>query len=136
MALIETLGTDTVLFAFWSAIAFIVGYTALAPWWRSAIGWARVSLDFGIALALSPTLIHLLFGIRVEDDIVFAWYQIGAICFVGLVSLWNLVLVIRLQVSGHWGNILKCWRDIVRNAVVRDAGSAGRRRTRRRNSSL
>jgi len=99
-ALIDTLGTDSVLFAFWSAIAFMVGYTVLAKWWRSEVGWARVSLDFAIALALSPTMVHVITGMRVEESVAFAWYQIGAIALVGLVSLWNLAVVARLQLKG------------------------------------
>lgn len=97
MALLETVGQDVVIFAFCAAVLFLLGYTVLAKWWRSEIGWARVSLDFGIALALSPTMVHVISGARVEDSTAFAWYQIGAVAFVGFVSLWNLVLVARVQ---------------------------------------
>lgn len=97
--LLLSAGTWAVQFAFWAAVAFIVGYTLLAPWWRTPIGWARVSLDAGIALALSPTLIHLWTGMRVEDSVSFAWYQIAAVAFVGCVSLWNLALVARHQLK-------------------------------------
>jgi hypothetical protein len=84
-------------FAFWSAVAFMVGYTLLANWWKSQVGWARISLDFGIALALSPSAIHWLFGARIDNSPGFAWYTIGAIALVGLVSLWNLALVAGIQ---------------------------------------
>lgn len=99
--LLAMLGEDAVLFAFWCAVAFMVGYTALAKWWKSAVGWARISLDFGIAVALSPTMIHVVTGISIENNVAFAWYQIGAIVFVGFVSLWNLALVARIQLR-HW----------------------------------
>jgi hypothetical protein len=95
--LLNNLGLASVQFAFWSAIAFVLGYSILAKWWRSEIGWARVSLDIAIALALSPTLLHVIFGFRVENSIAFAWYQVSVIALVGCVSLWNLALVIRTQ---------------------------------------
>lgn len=117
-ALIDTLGQDAVLFAFWCAIAFLVGYTALAPWWKSEIGWARVSLDLAVALALSPTMIHVVTGARIENSVGFAWYQIGAIVFVGFVSLWNLALVVKAQVTNHR-------RRNGREAADRDAGPEG-----------
>jgi hypothetical protein len=93
----QALGQDVVLFAFFTSLMFIVGYTALAKWWKSEIGWARISLDFGIAVALSPTFLHVTFGIHVDDSPAFAWYTISAIAFVGLVALWNLALVARVQ---------------------------------------
>lgn len=97
--LINNLALASVQFAFYAAILFIVGYTILARWWKTELGWARVSLDFGIALALSPTLIHVAFNVRIENSIAFAWYQIAAVAFVGCVSLWNLALVIRTQLK-------------------------------------
>lgn len=93
----QALGQDVVVFAFISALLFIVGYTVLARWWKSEIGWARISLDFGIAVALSPTIIHIITGVRIVNSAVFGWYTIGAIAFVGSVSLWNLFLVARVQ---------------------------------------
>jgi drug/metabolite transporter (DMT)-like permease len=95
----QELGQDVVLFAFISALVFMAGYTVMAPWWRTAIGRARISLDFGIAVALSPTFLHLMFGIRVENSVFFDWYQICAIAFVGCVSLWNLVIVAKSQLE-------------------------------------
>ena len=96
-AFMKELGQAVVLFSFITALMFIAGYTVLAPWWKSEIGWARVSLDFGIAVALSPTFIHVTFGVHVDNSPAFAWYAISAIAFVGLVSLWNLALVARVQ---------------------------------------
>lgn len=93
----QALGQDVVLFSFITALMFIGGYTLLADWWKSEIGWARISLDFGIAVALSPTFVHVVFGVHIENSPAFAWYTIGAVFFVGLVSLWNLALVARVQ---------------------------------------
>jgi hypothetical protein len=97
----EVAGQAVVLFAFFSAVLFIAGYTVLARWWKSAIGWARISLDFGIAMALSPSFLNMIFGVHVDGSPAFAWYAIAAIAFVGLVSLWNLGIVVRLQLRGH-----------------------------------
>ena len=96
----QTLGQDVVMFAFISALVFMAGYTVLAKWWRTAIGRARISLDFGIAMALSPTFLHMVFGVHVDDSPVFAWYVIASIAFVGLVTLWNLVIVAKSQLEG------------------------------------
>lgn len=98
-AWMQELGQYVVMFAFISSLVFMAGYTALAKWWRSEIGWARISLDFGIAVALSPTFIHVIFGIHVDNSPAFAWYAISAIAFVGCVSLWNLAIVARAQLE-------------------------------------
>jgi hypothetical protein len=123
------LADAVVLFAFISSVLFIAGYTLLAKWWRSDIGWARVSLDFGLAMALSPSVLHMTFGVRVEDSVGFAWYTIGAIAFVGLVSLWNLALVATVQLKRQR-------RPDGGDATYRDAGTEGRYRTRRRKRRL
>lgn len=99
-AFMENLAQYVVMFAFISALLFMAGYTAMAKWWKSEIGWARISLDFGIAVALSPTFLHVIFGIHVDNSPVFAWYTIGAIAFVGCVALWNLAIVARAQLEG------------------------------------
>lgn len=96
-SLMETLGNDAVLFAFFSSVLFMAGYSFLAKWWRTEIGRARISLDLGIALALSPAFLHMAFGIEVDNSTAFGWYTICAIVFVGLVSLWNLAIVARVQ---------------------------------------
>lgn len=94
-------GLDASQFAFWAAVLFMLVYTLMGSWWKSAIGWARISLDFGIALALSPIMLHVLTGIRIESSVFFAWYQITAVVFVGCVSLVNMALVIREQLKGR-----------------------------------
>lgn len=99
--LIADLAIGAVEFSFWSAVLFMVGYTILAPWWKSQIGWARISLDFALALALSPTILHYAFGVKVANSTGFAFYTIGAIFLVGCVSLWNFALVVRAQLKGH-----------------------------------
>jgi hypothetical protein len=97
----QALGQYVVMFAFISSLVFMAGYTLVAKWWHSAIGRARISLDFGIAVALSPTFLHVVFGIKVDDSVFFDWYAISAIAFVGLVSLWNLAIVARAQLEGR-----------------------------------
>lgn len=96
--MIQSLGQPVVVFAFAAACLFMVGYTILAPWWRTTTGRARISLDFGIALALSPTVLHLTFGVTVTNAF-FGWYTLIAIAIVGCVSLWNLYLVIATQLK-------------------------------------
>jgi hypothetical protein len=91
------LSTDIVEFAFGAAILFMAIFSLLAPWWKSEIGWARISLDFGIALALSPVILNRLFGISFETSIAGYWYQLGAVAFVGCISLWNAWIVFKRQ---------------------------------------
>lgn len=97
----QTLAQYVVMFAFIASLVFMAGYTVLAKWWKSEIGWARISLDFGIAVALSPTFVHVIFGVHVDNSPFFAWYVIGSIAFVGCVALWNLAIVARAQLEGR-----------------------------------
>jgi hypothetical protein len=89
--------TNIVEFAFFAAILFMIGYTALTPWWKREIGWARISLDFGIALALSPVVLNRVFGLSFANSLSTYWFQVGAVAFVGCISLWNLWLVVKTQ---------------------------------------
>ena len=100
-ALIQNVAYCVFLFAFLAAVLFMTVYTAMARWWRSEIGWARISLDFGLAMALFPSVLHFLLGVRIANSYGFAWFTIGAIAFVGCVSLWNLALVVRSQLKGR-----------------------------------
>jgi hypothetical protein len=90
--------TRVVEFSFLAAILFMLIYTLLAPWYKSELGWARISLDFGIAVALSPTIINRFFDLNFLDSFWAFWYQVGAVAFVGCVSLWNTWIVMRRQV--------------------------------------
>lgn len=91
------LATVGVNLAFFMALSFIAVYTCFARWWRSEIGWARISLDFGIALALLPTELHYLFGVVVAFSPAWIWFQIVSVFFVASIGLWNIWLVIKYQ---------------------------------------
>lgn len=92
-----------VLFAFFSSVVFAAGYTLLAPWWRYAAGRAMVSLDFGLTVALLPAVLHYLAGLSLMHAF-FAWYYGGSLILVGLIALWRLRVVWRLQTQGAAGS--------------------------------
>jgi hypothetical protein len=97
------LSNAVIEFSFFAALLFMIGYTVFAKWWQHQLGWARISLDFGIALALSPTMLNRLFNINPFSNQFGLWYQISAVGFVGCISLWNLWLVGKTQI--------KAWRN-------------------------
>ena len=97
ISLLVRIGTDVVEFAFFCAVAFVILYTVAAPWWKTWIGRARIAMDASIAVALSPTMVHLWTGLQVENSLFFAWYTVGAVFTVGLVCLWNVLLLLHIQ---------------------------------------
>jgi hypothetical protein len=84
------------LFSFWSALVFIVGYTAFSPWWRYRVGRALVALDAALFVTLLPSSLHLMFGFSPRGNF-FGWYDGVAFIAVGLTALWRLWVVWRVQ---------------------------------------
>jgi len=78
--------------AFFSTLTFLVGYSLLAPWWRSPVGRAVASLDMALLLALLPSALHLLFGLNVSYPW-FAWYYGGSLFLVSAITLWRLAVI-------------------------------------------
>jgi hypothetical protein len=85
-----------VLFAFWSSLAFIAGYTALSPWWRYMVGRAIVALDVALTLTLLPSALHYMFGFSPRAGF-FPWYSGFALTLVGLITLWRLWVIWSVQ---------------------------------------
>lgn len=86
------------LFSFWSSIVFIVGYTLISPWWRYVVGRAIVALDSAITLTLLPSALKYMFGINPRLSF-FAWYGGFSLTLVGLIALWRLWVIWRVQVD-------------------------------------
>lgn len=93
---VTTFDEFAVLFSFWSAVVFILGYTAISPWWRYSVGRAIVALDAALMLTLLPSALHLMFGLMPRTSF-FAWYDGFGFVLVGLICLWRLWVVWRVQ---------------------------------------
>jgi hypothetical protein len=94
--LLSDLAQAAVLAAFLAALLFIGVYSAVAPWWRSAIGRALVIMDAGIAMTLLPLVLHVVFGLA-EVSVFYAWFEIGALALVAGSTLWRTWIVVRVQ---------------------------------------
>lgn len=81
-----------ILLAFFTSIAFVVGYSILAPWWQHKVGWSVVLLDITITLVLAPGVFHLLFNTS-TTGLFFTWYRCLSLFAISAVTLWRLLLV-------------------------------------------
>jgi hypothetical protein len=62
---LTSIGDEVLIRAsFYGALAFVVAYSLMAPWWRSPMGRMIVALDASVALALLPGVLQLDFGVR------------------------------------------------------------------------
>jgi hypothetical protein len=96
LAISQTTATDIFdtgfLLAFFTSLLFVVGYSALAPWWTHRVGWSVVLLDITLGLVLLPNTLHLLVGMS-TTGLFFTWYRCLSLFAMSAVTLWRLVLV-------------------------------------------
>jgi hypothetical protein len=95
--------TVVVQAAFWSALAFIIWYSILAPWYRYPIGRALVALDSAIVLATLPSVLGMYFGASIIAWRGFAWLTVAAFGCIPLVTIWRGAIVFREQRRGARG---------------------------------
>jgi hypothetical protein len=88
------------LAAFVASMAFILGYSAVAPWWRYPVGRTVVSLDFAVAFSLLPGVLRIWFGVPVNTAF-FAWYYCVSLLLVAGITLWRLLTIYELQQHGR-----------------------------------
>jgi len=91
--------------AFWAGIIFIVTYTLLAPWWRTAIGSLIVSLDAVITLVILPHMLRLYFGID-ETSVFYIWFVLTVFSLSPVIILWRTVILVLV----HRGRMRLPWR--------------------------
>jgi hypothetical protein len=84
---------------FCASLAFIVLYSLVAPWWRSALGRNLVAFDATLALTLLPSVIHHAFGATSAESTFFAWFTITAFALVPCVITWRAVIMVRMQLD-------------------------------------
>lgn len=89
--------TVETMVAFFAAVAFIILYSAIAPWWRSPLGRNVVALDASISLTLLPSVIHHTFGVSTALDPIFTWFTVAAFAAVPLVIAWRAWILCRIQ---------------------------------------
>lgn len=85
---------------FGASVAFVVLYSLLAPWWRSQVGRAMVSLDAALALTLLPSVLHYAVGLNLAHPF-FAWYDFASLLAVAGVTVWRTVVMVRIQLAGR-----------------------------------
>jgi len=85
-----------VLFAFGCSLVLIVGVSLIWAWWESWLGRSLMSLDVAISLALAPAVLRVLFGLTTAR-LVIACYYAASLFTVGLIMMWRLVVVWRVQ---------------------------------------
>ena len=93
---VVTFDKVAVLAAFFSSVLFIIGYSAVASWWHHPIGRAVAFLDCGLTITLTPSALHQMLGLDLTD-LFFAWYYGVSLSLVALITLWRLVVIIRVQ---------------------------------------
>jgi hypothetical protein len=97
------LNNDVVLYALLGSAMFLAAYAGLARGYRSgrmSVGWALITLDTGLVLALLPSVLHRIFGIPVNSA-VFQWYFIGSLFIVGSAAWWRAAIVAVVQWRGR-----------------------------------
>lgn len=85
------------VWAAWTAAVlfpFVTGF--YWPWWRSEWGWNIITLEIGLALAVTPAWLHYVFGLQ-ATSFPFRWFQVAAIFFIAFVIIWRAVLIWRTQ---------------------------------------
>jgi hypothetical protein len=97
--LIADLGSDVVFFAWAASVAFLAVYTGLARGYRTDVGKMLITMDAGLAMALTPAVLHRLFGFSFAS-LVFAWFTVASIALIGAATWWRVWFVIRVQADG------------------------------------
>lgn len=85
-----------VWFSLACSLAFVIGYTIIAPWWRTDVGRAMVSLDIALLAILAPSVIHYVFGLNLSHPF-FGWYYFASLVFAGAVTLQRLMTIVKIN---------------------------------------
>lgn len=86
---------------FLSLVGWIAVYTALAPWWRNAIGRTLVAGTALVALLLVPTSLSLFFHFGRLHRLAVAWTDVVLIGLITPVMVWRSAVWIRLHRAGR-----------------------------------
>jgi hypothetical protein len=99
-------------FIVWTALTFILAYTFLAPWWRTAFGRMIVLLDASLMVALTPTVFYYDFGINFTGSVTATWIILIALLPVPFVITARLVYLWRLQDGAYRSRNTRVWHGI------------------------
>lgn len=96
------MGVDgaAVYFAAGSVVAFLVGMSLIAPWWRSPVGRTMAYLSVAIFVALLPSVLHYGFGFTPARSW-FAWFYRAVMVSFGAIHWWRLWMFWRIQRDGR-----------------------------------
>lgn len=85
-----------VYFAFGSTVVYILLGSLMWPWWSTPVGRSMVSLAAALGLALLPSTLHFAVGLDLLHPW-FLWYYRVNLTLIGLIMLWRLVVLRRVQ---------------------------------------
>jgi hypothetical protein len=85
------------LLAFFSSLLFLTLYTVWYKWWQVSASRFIAILDCGIALALLPSMLHLVFGLEIAENVWFGWLVVIALLIVPYATLSRCWLLIKDQ---------------------------------------
>lgn len=81
--------------------AFVMIYTALAPWWRNVIGRSIVTLDILLGMAFLPSTISLFWQFNRLTSYIAAWMDIGIFTLIAAGMTWRCVMWVRIHRKGR-----------------------------------
>lgn len=85
-----------VFFAFGCSLLFVIGCAIVLKLERSEAGRAMIAASVVLVLLLVPSVLHVLTGLNTGRPW-FAIYYVATLTLSGVIELWRLAVVIRIQ---------------------------------------
>lgn len=89
---------------FISLVAWIAIYSAMAEWWKSAIGRTLVAKTVLIALMFIPSILALFFKLNRADSYIAGWVDVTLIGLVTPVMWWRTIVWLKISRSDRRGD--------------------------------
>lgn len=84
-----------------STVSFVLVYTKLAPWWRSAIGRTIVWKDIVLVMAFLPVTMSLFFHFSRLTSLVASWIDIADFVAITVIMVIRCRIWIRTYADGQ-----------------------------------
>jgi hypothetical protein len=85
-----------VFFASSCSLLFVIGCAVVLRLERSEAARALISASVILLLLLGPLVLHVLTGLNTARPW-FAWYYVATLTLSGVIELWRLAVVVRIQ---------------------------------------
>lgn len=83
---------------FYSALGFVAAVSFWWPWWKTQLGWSIVAKSLALALAVTPAMLTIWFGLEVYADAPWLqWVAIAALLAVPPILVWRAWVIWQLQ---------------------------------------